>query len=99
VRAGEALGHPPSASSPRSAPTWACSHRWGIGLPGKKRAAVAVGHSILVIAWHLLTGDYQDLGGDYFAQRDSDRQRHSSGKDTKRPLWDDHPARRLLIVY
>jgi len=44
---------------------------------GKKRAAVAVGHSILVIAWHLLTDqcDYQDLGGDYFAQRDSDRQR------------------------
>jgi transposase len=44
---------------------------------GKKRAAVAVGHSILVIAWQLLTDqcDYQDLGGDYFAQRDSDRQR------------------------
>ncbi len=44
---------------------------------GKKRAAVAVGHSILVIAWHLLTDqcDYQDLGGDYFAQRDGDRQR------------------------
>jgi transposase len=44
---------------------------------GKQRAAVAVGHSILVIAWHLLTDqcDYQDLGGDYFAQRDSDRQR------------------------
>jgi transposase len=33
---------------------------------GKKKAAVAVGHSILVIAWHLLTYDcdYQDLGGD-----------------------------------
>jgi hypothetical protein len=30
-----------------------------------------------VIAWHLLTDqcDYQDLGGDYFAQRDNDRQR------------------------
>ena len=30
--------------------------------------AVAVGHSILVIAWHLLsTGEpYNDLGGDYF---------------------------------
>jgi transposase len=44
---------------------------------GKKRAAVAVGHWILVIAWHLLTDqcDDQDLGGDYFAQRDGDRQR------------------------
>ena len=44
---------------------------------GKKKAAVAVGHSILVIAWHLLTDncDYQDLGGDYFVRRDTDRQR------------------------
>ena len=35
---------------------------------GSQRAAVAVGHSILVIAWHLLsTGEpYHDLGGDYF---------------------------------
>jgi transposase len=38
---------------------------------GKKKAAVAVSHSILVICWHLLTErcDYQDLGGDYFARR------------------------------
>jgi transposase len=36
-----------------------------------------VGHSILVIAWHLLTDDcdYADLGGDFFACRDSDRAR------------------------
>jgi transposase len=44
---------------------------------GKKKAAVAVGHSILVIAWHLLANDcdYADLGGDFFARRDSDRAR------------------------
>jgi len=44
---------------------------------GKKKAAVAVGHSILVIAWHLLTNDcdYADLGGDYFVRRDADRAR------------------------
>lgn len=38
---------------------------------GPQRAAVAVGHSILVIAWHLLsTGEpYQDLGNDYFNRR------------------------------
>jgi hypothetical protein len=38
---------------------------------GKKRAAVAVGHSILVIAYHLLTKrePYQDLGVTYFDQR------------------------------
>jgi transposase len=41
------------------------------GRRGSKRAAVAVGHSILVIAWHLLsTGqEYRDLGGDYFTNR------------------------------
>jgi transposase len=38
---------------------------------GKQRAAIAVGHSILVICWHLLThdADYDDLGGDYFTRR------------------------------
>lgn len=38
---------------------------------GRKKAAVAVGHSILVIVYHLLsTGqDYQDLGPDYLANR------------------------------
>lgn len=45
---------------------------------GKRKAAVAVGHSILVICWHLLTTDcdYQDLGGDWFARRaDTDKRR------------------------
>ena len=44
---------------------------------GKQKAAIAVGHSILVIAWHLLSNDcdYQDLGGDFFARRDTDRAR------------------------
>lgn len=41
---------------------------------GKKKAAVAVGHSILVIAYHLLKRgtDYQELGGNYFDQRDQE---------------------------
>lgn len=41
------------------------------GRRGPKKAAVAVGHSILVIAWHLLsTGEpYNDLGADYFDKR------------------------------
>lgn len=44
---------------------------------GKKKAAIAVAHSILVICWHLLTNDddYEDLGGDYFTRRNTDRQR------------------------
>ena len=35
---------------------------------GKKKAALAVGHSILVIAWHLLHNNttYTDLGADWF---------------------------------
>ena len=40
---------------------------------GKKKALLAVGHSILVIAYHLLTDPdcvYEDLGSDYFDQRD-----------------------------
>lgn len=45
---------------------------------GKKKAAMAVAHSILVICWHLITNDtdYDDLGGDYFTRRnDPDRHR------------------------
>ncbi len=39
---------------------------------GTKRAVVAVGHSILVIAYHLLRRDtrYNDLGPRYFDERD-----------------------------
>jgi transposase len=45
---------------------------------GHRKAAVAVGHSILVICWHLLTNDcdYEDLGGDWFTRRtDTDKRR------------------------
>jgi transposase len=44
---------------------------------GRKKAAIAVAHSILVGSWHLLTDDrdYADLGGDYFTRRNPDRQR------------------------
>ena len=39
---------------------------------GSKKAAVAVGHSILVIIYHLLRdhSSYHDLGGNYFDERD-----------------------------
>jgi transposase len=38
---------------------------------GKKKATIAVGHTILIIAYHLLTENatYQDLGVDYLEQR------------------------------
>lgn len=42
---------------------------------GKKRAAIAVAHSILVIAYHMLRDgtEYRDLGGDYFDNRNKER--------------------------
>jgi transposase len=62
----------------RSRDTYLSAQYWRLARRiGKKKAAVAVGHSILVIAWHLLTSDcdYADLGGDYFVRRDTERQR------------------------
>jgi transposase len=46
---------------------------------GKKKTALAVGHSILVIAYYVLTRHepYSDLGADYFQRRNRDRlERH-----------------------
>src|SRR5205809_767531 len=39
---------------------------------GKKRAIVAVAHSLLTVVYHLLTKrvPYQDLGSNYFDERD-----------------------------
>jgi len=66
---------------------WAASHQKGTYLAaqykrlvkrlGKKKALVAVGHSILVIAYHVLQTrtPYQELGSDYFERRNVDKQR------------------------
>jgi transposase len=65
-------------SAARSRDTYLSAQFWRLARRiGKKRAAVAVGHSILVICWHLLTDDcdYNDLGGDYYARR-GDTARH-----------------------
>jgi transposase len=62
----------------RSRDTYLAAQFWRLARRiGKKKAAGAVGHSILVIAWHLLAYDcdYQDLGGDFFVRRDTDRAR------------------------
>lgn len=44
---------------------------------GQKKALVAVGHSLLVIIWHILKErtNYQELGGDYFVRRDEEKQK------------------------
>jgi hypothetical protein len=49
-------------------------HRLG-ARRGKKKAVVALGHTILNISYYLLANktDYQDLGPTYFDQRDQQR--------------------------
>jgi transposase len=56
----------------RSKGTYLSAHYARIrGQRGPAKAAVATGHSILVIAYHLLSNNqpYSDLGADYFVQR------------------------------
>lgn len=65
-------------SAARTRNTYLSAQFWRLARRiGKKKAAVAVSHSILAIAWHLLhdSSDYHDLGGDYFVRRDTDRAR------------------------
>jgi hypothetical protein len=44
---------------------------------GKQRALVAVGHTLLVIIYHVLAKEssYQELGGDYFDKQNLESQR------------------------
>lgn len=46
---------------------------------GRKRALVAVAHSILVMLWHMLSrgADYQELGEEYFERRTGEQQTRS----------------------
>lgn len=56
--------------------TYLAAQFWRLaGRRGKKRAAVAVGHSILIAAYHILDRHqpYHDLGGDWFLQRYSNQ--------------------------
>jgi transposase len=65
---------------------WAASHTKGTYLSaqfrrlvrrmGKKKALMAVGHSILVMVYHMLSRrvSYAELGGDYFDRRDAESQ-------------------------
>lgn len=66
---------------------WAASHTKGTYLSaqfrrlvrrmGKKKALVAVGHTILVMVYHVLARrvSYEELGGDYFDRRNAQAQR------------------------
>ncbi len=60
-------------SARRTKGTYLAAQFWQIARRrGKEKAAVAVGHTILVITWHLLRdaeATYQELGADYFTAR------------------------------
>lgn len=65
-------------SAARTRDTYLAAQFWHLARRiGKKKAAVAVAHTILVIVWHLLSRNctYQELGGDWFGQRDAERAR------------------------
>ena len=69
-RCAKRPGQHPTADPATCPPSTAtCCARFG--KKGQTRAIFAVGHSILVIAWHLLANDstYDDLGGDHFDPR------------------------------
>lgn len=55
----------------------AAQHRKLVRRIGKKKSLVAVGHSILVIAYHILKNQasYNELGGDYFDRQNVEIQR------------------------
>jgi transposase len=66
-------------SAARTRDTYLAAQFWRLARRiGKKKATTAVSHSILTICWHLLTNDcdYDDLGGDYFTRRNTNRQRN-----------------------
>jgi hypothetical protein len=72
-------GHADTNSSPppsRAKDTYlSAQFRRLAGRRGKNRAAMAVGHTLLVMIYHLLKAKttYRELGGDYFDRLDRDR--------------------------
>lgn len=71
TQAGQAAGHSKETY-------WGAQYRRLKGKRGAKRAALAVGHSILTIAYYLIERGtrFQDLGADYFDRRNPEAVRH-----------------------
>jgi transposase len=73
---GAALGTAAMAAS-RTRDTTYLGARYHRLMPrlGKKKALVALEHSLLTAVWHMLTDNvaYHDLGGDYYAKLDPER--------------------------
>lgn len=66
-------------SAARTRDTYLAAKFWRVAGPRadgnrKKKAAVAVGHKILIAAWHIMNDPeqtYRDLGGDWFTRHDN----------------------------
>jgi transposase len=61
-----------ATAAARTKDTYLASQYWQLARRrGQSRAVIAVGHTILVIAWHVLAHQvaYRELGADWFAQR------------------------------
>jgi transposase len=63
-------------SAARTKDTYVSAQFWRLARRiGKQKAAIAVGHTLLVIVYHVLRdeADYHELGGDFFARRTDTR--------------------------
>jgi hypothetical protein len=71
----QTLGQAAGAASHRKNPYGAAQFRRRVGRRGKKRALAAVGHSRLVIFYHMLKKGttYAHLGGDFFDRLEPER--------------------------
>ena len=55
---------------------------------GKKKAVIAVAHSMLIAIYHVLSGeDFKDLGGDYYTRFNTEKKIHSHLKQLERLGW------------
>ena len=74
---GQALIEAARAAARTKDTYFAAQYRRLVARRGPNKAAVAVAHSMVVAAWHMLTtGEvYRELGGDYFVRRDDPERR------------------------
>ncbi len=69
------MGQAAWAASRKKNTYLSAQYRCLVGRPGKKRALVAVGHSMLVIVYQMLKhrSHYSELGGDFFDRLEPER--------------------------
>ena len=103
-----ALGEAAAAASGARDTCLQAQYRRLAGRRGKKRALVAVGHSMLVAIWHMISAgmDYQDLGPAHFTTRvnPARQTRRLVGSSARRPtpatgVPGPAPPRRFRLIF